>query len=255
MRRTIGNMKSTKGKEKITVLTAYDYSAARIIDEAGVDIILVGDSLGNVVLGYESTKEVTMEDMLRHTGAVARGAKDCLIVADMPYNSDETMGLAVKNAKLLIKAGAHAVKIEGKPEIAEALVKENIIVMGHVGLLPQTAEEMKVQGKDEESAGNILNDAIALEKAGCFAIVLECVPEDLAKKITETVKIPTIGIGSGPYCDGQVLVSNDMLGLFDKTPKFVRKYANLKDEIKKAVEEYCKDVKEGNFPSDKECFK
>jgi 3-methyl-2-oxobutanoate hydroxymethyltransferase len=255
MRKTIGNIRSNKGKEKVTVLTAYDYSTAKVIDEAGVDIILVGDSLGNVVLGYDTTKEVTMKDMIRHTSAVARGAKDCLIVADMPFESDKTMGLAVKNAKLLLKAGAHAVKVEGKPDIVNALVKEEILVMGHVGLLPQTAEEMKVQGKDEDSARQILNDAVALDDAGCFAIVLECVSSALARKITETVKVPTIGIGSGPYCDGQVLVSNDMLGLFDKIPKFVRKYADLSHEIKKAVQGYCKDVKDGNFPSEKECFK
>ena len=255
MRRTIGNMKATKGKEKITVLTAYGYSTSRVIDEAGVDIILVGDSLGNVVLGHDTTRKVTMEDMLRHTGAVARGAKNCLIVADMPFESDKTMGLAVKNAKLLLKAGAHAVKVEGKPEIVEALVKEDIIVMGHAGLLPQTAEDLKVQGKNEKDAKKILDEVIALEKAGCFSIVLECVSSRLAKTITETLKIPTIGIGSGPYCDGQVLVSNDMLGLFDNIPKFVRKYADLNSEIKKAVQVYCKDVKEGSFPSEKESFR
>ncbi len=248
MRRTIGNMKSLKGKEKITVLTAYDFSTAKIVDEAGIDIILVGDSLGNVVLGYETTREVTMEDMIRHTGAVARGAKECLIVADMPYKSDETMGHAVKNAKLLLKAGAHAVKVEGKPNIVEALVKEGILVMGHTGLLPQTAEEMKIYGKDEEGAKKILSEAIALEKAGCFAVVLECVSGQLAKKITETLSIPTIGIGSGHYCDGQVLVINDMLGLFEKSPKFVKKYADLKAEIHKAVSGYIKDVKDGSFP-------
>lgn len=255
MRRTIGNMRSSKGKAKITVLTAYGYSIARAIDEAGVDIILVGDSLGNVVLGYESTRDVTMEDMLRHTGAVGRGAKNCLIVADMPYKSDETMGLAVKNAKLLMKAGAHAVKVEGKPEIVEALVKEDILVMGHTGLLPQTAEQMNVQGRTEKEAKRILDEAVALEKAGCFAVVLECISSALAKRITETVKIPTIGIGSGPDCDGQVLVSNDMLGLFDKVPKFVRKYANLHDDIKNAVRAYIKDVNGRTFPSDKESFK
>ncbi|MFC1705100.1 3-methyl-2-oxobutanoate hydroxymethyltransferase, partial [Nanoarchaeota archaeon] len=188
MRRTIGNMKSTKGKDKIAVLTAYDYSTAKALDESGVDIILVGDSLGNVVLGYESTKQVTMEDILRHTGAVSRGAKDCLIVSDMPFESDKSMVLAVKNAKLLLKAGAHAVKVEGKPEIVKALVKEDILVMGHVGLLPQTADQFKVHGKDEKSAFKILNEAVELEEAGCFAIVLECVSADLARKITETVK-------------------------------------------------------------------
>ncbi|MBW2983829.1 3-methyl-2-oxobutanoate hydroxymethyltransferase [Candidatus Woesearchaeota archaeon] len=255
MRRTIGNMKSTKGKDKIIVLTAYDYSTAKVIDEAGVDIILVGDSLGNVVLGYESTRDVTMEDMLRHTAAVARGAKNCLIVADMPFESDKTMGLAVKNAKLLLKAGAHAVKVEGKPDIVEALVKEGILVMGHTGLLPQTAEHLKVQGKTEKDAKRILNEAAALEKAGCFSIVLECISRVLARMVTETLKIPTIGIGSGPYCDGQVLVSNDMLGLFDKIPKFVRKYADLNSEIKKAVHAYIKSVKEGTFPPEEESFK
>lgn len=243
----IQNIKSMKSKEKIAVLTAYGYNLAKIMDGI-VDIILVGDSLGMVVLGYNNTREVTMQDMLRHTQAVARGATKSLIVADMPFKSDETPEQAIKNAQLLIQAGANAVKPEGKPEIVEALTKANIEVMGHVGLLPQTAETYSIKGKEPAEAETILEQAKALEKAGAFAVVIECVPETLAKKITETLKIPTIGIGSGKYCDGQVLVSNDMLGLYESPPKFVKKYANLNEIIKKAITSYKEDVKKGVFP-------
>ena len=251
-----GQIKSMKGQEAIVVLTCYDYSTAKLLEEAGIDIVLVGDSLGNVILGYESTREVTMEDMVRHTGAVRRGAVSTFIVTDMPYKSDETSEKALKNANLLTEAGADAVKVEGKPEICKFLVQNGIAVMGHVGLLPQTAENYKVKGKDIEEAKEIVKQALELNNAGCFAIVLESIPLDLAKRITEAVKVPTIGIGAGPYCDGQVLVINDMLGLFqDFKPKFVKKYANLADEIKKAVKQYKKEVKSGHFPGEEYSFK
>jgi 3-methyl-2-oxobutanoate hydroxymethyltransferase len=241
----VNKIKSMKGKEKITVLTAYGYAFARILEEVGIDIILVGDSLGNVVLGYDSTKEVTMQDMIRHTGAVRRGAISSFIVADMPYKSDETSVKAVENAKLLIDAGADAVKVEGKSEIVRALVANRINVMGHIGHLPQTAEKPVVH-KDFDA---LVKEAKALQEAGAFAIVLELVETDVAKRLTDYIDVPTIGIGAGPNCDGQVLVINDMLGLFDKfKPKFVKEYAKLGDEAKKAVKAYKKEVKKGEFP-------
>ena len=247
----IERIKSMKSREKIVMLTAYDYCNAKILDSSGIDIILVGDSLGMVVLGYKSTREVTMEDMLRHTKAVANGSKNTLIVADLPYNSDITPDDVVRNARLLLANGAGAVKPEGKPEIAKALTKSGINVMGHAGLLPQTTREYLVQGRDSASAKEIFNMTIALENAGCFAIVLECIPSELAKKITEKLKIPTIGIGAGKYCDGQVLVINDMLGMYDEIkPKFVKRYGNISRAIKESILRYKKDVKDGNFPDD-----
>ena len=255
MKTTIQKIKSMKGKEKIAVLTAYDYSTAKNMDEAGIDIILIGDSLGMVVLGYENTLSVTMEDMMRHTGAVARGTKNALIAADMPANSYNDKEMAALNAEALIKSGADTVKIENEPEIAKFLVENKIDVMGHIGLTPQTATDFKVQGKDKETADNLIRLAKELEKAGCYSIVLECVPVELAKKITESVSIPTIGIGAGPYCDGQVLVSNDLLGLYDRiSPKFVKRYANLGKEVKAAFEDYIGDVREGKFPKDEHSF-
>jgi 3-methyl-2-oxobutanoate hydroxymethyltransferase len=258
MKITAEKIKSMKGKEKISMLTAYDYPFAKILDEVGIDVLLIGDSLGMVVLGYDDTKSVIMEDMIRHTEAVARASKNALVVSDMPFRSFENKENAVKNAKLFIKAGADAVKLEGGLEVIEvtkAIVDKGINVMGHIGLTPQTAKEFKVQGKDKESAKKLIEDAKALDKAGCFSIVLECVPLNLAKKITQAVPIPIIGIGAGPYCDGQVLVIHDILGLFERfKPKFVKRYANLSDEIRKAVSEYKKEVKEGKFPSDEFCF-
>lgn len=242
---TLQRIKSMKGKEKITVLTAYDYSFARILEEVGIDIILVGDSLGNVVLGYDSTKEVTIMDMIRHTGAVRRGAISAFIVTDMPYKSDETVEKALENARLLLEAGAEAVKIEGKPDIVKSLVQNGIAVMGHIGHLPQTAEKPVIH-KDFDA---LVKEAKALEEAGAFAIVLELVEPQVAKRLTDYLDVPTIGIGAGPNCDGQVLVINDMLGLFDKfKPKFVKEYANLTEEAKKAVKAYKKEVKKGIFP-------
>ncbi len=244
-------IKSMKGKEAITVLTCYGYPMAKILEEVGIDIILVGDSLGNVVLGYDSTREVAMNDMVRHVGAVRRGAVSSFIVADMPYKSDRTMELAVENANLLVDAGADAVKVEGKPEICKALVQNGMAVIGHIGHLPQTAEKPFVH-KDKDK---LLQEAKALEEAGCFAVVLEMVQKDIAKEITDVLKIPTIGIGAGPYCDGQVLVINDMLGMYeDFKPKFVKRYATINDEIRKAVKLYKKEVRSGEFPGEEYGF-
>ncbi len=255
MKITTEKIKYMKGKEKIAVLTAYDYSTAKAMDECGVDIILIGDSLGMVVLGYENTLSVTMDDMLRHTGAVARGTKSALVVADMPAHSYDDNETAALNAEALTKSGADTIKIENKAEIAKFLVDNKIEVMGHIGLTPQTATNFKVQGKDKETADKLIRLAKELENAGCYSIVLECVPAELAKKITESVSIPTIGIGAGPYCDGQVLVSNDILGLYDRiSPKFVKRYADLGKDIKKAFLEYTKDVKEKRFPKDEHSF-
>jgi len=245
-----------KGKEAMVVLTCYDSNMAKILEEMNIDIILVGDSMGNVVLGYDSTRDVTVQDIARHTGAVRRGAVSSFIVADMPYKSDETCDLAIENANSFLDAGADAVKVEGKPDVCKALADNGIAVMGHVGLLPQTAENFKVKGKDSKEAEDIFNMALELEKAGCFAIVLESVPIELARKITDSVKVPTIGIGAGSYCDGQVLVINDILGMFDQfKPKFVKRYANINDTIRKAVKEYKKEVKSGEFPSEEYSFK
>lgn len=228
---TINKIKSMKGKEKIAMLTCYDYSTAKMMDSSGIDILLVGDSLSMVVYGNKSTRDVTMQDMIRHTSAVARGRNNALIVGDMPYRSFKDKRIAIRNAREFIKAGADAVKIEGGRkviEIVKEIIHSGIPVMGHVGLLPQSAKRFSVMGKTEESAKKILEDAVLLEKAGCFSIVLESIPVNLAKKITESVKVPTIGIGAGKYCDGQVLVVNDMLGLFeDFKPKFVKRYAYL----------------------------
>ncbi len=249
MKTTIEKIKSMKNKEKITMLTSYDFPSAGIMDGI-VDIIFVGDSLGMVVLGYENTLNVTLSDMARHTSAVARAVKSSLVGADLPvdcYNNKED---AIKNSKALIEAGADFIKIEGKPEIASVLVEEGINVMGHIGLIPQTSAEFKVQGKDKESAEKIINEAKELEKAGCFSITLECIPVNLAKEITESLKIPSIGIGAGPHCDGQVLVMHDMLGLFERfKPKFVKRYSNISEEMKKAFIQYNKEVKEGKFPT------
>ena len=255
MKTTIEQIKSMKGKEKISMLTAYDYFTSKMEDEAGVDIILIGDSLGMVVLGYENTLSVTIEDTLRHTGAVVRGTKNALVVADMPAGSFDDKKTAVLNAEALLKIGADAVKIEKKPEIARFLVENNIPVQGHVGLTPHTAKEFKVQGKDEATKQAIIDEAIELDKAGCFSIVLECVPSSLAKEITKRVSCPTIGIGAGLNCDGQVLVCNDMLGLYDKfSPKFVKRYTDLGKSMKEAFENYNKEVKERKFPEDKHSF-
>ncbi|HEY4838592.1 MAG TPA: 3-methyl-2-oxobutanoate hydroxymethyltransferase [Candidatus Acidoferrales bacterium] len=250
-------------KKCITCLTAYDFPSAKLVDEAGVDIILVGDSLGMVVLGYENTVPVTMEDMLHHTRAVRRGVKHALLVADMPYGSYHTgASVALTNALRLVKeGGAEAVKLEGgerRLEVISRMVEAEIPVMGHVGLTPQSVNALggfRVQGRTADTAEQLLRDARAVEAAGAFSIVLESVPRELAAAITRELRIPTIGIGAGPDCDGQVLVYHDLLGLtVGPTPRFARHYAELGAEIKRSVREYCDDVQAGTFPSDAESF-
>lgn len=264
MKNTISTFKDAKLKgEKITMLTAYDYTNAKLVDEAGINGILVGDSLGMVILGYENTLPVTMEDMIHHTKAVSRGVKNALIVGDMPFMSFHgDINDTVMNAGRLIKEGnAHCVKIEGGAEFCQeikAITRASIPVMGHIGLTPQSFNAFggfKVQGKNAAAAQKILDDARALEEAGAFAIVLECVPAKLAEKITKAVNIPTIGIGAGAGCDGQILVMQDMLGMnSDFTPKFVKKFANIGDGSKQAYTEYIQDVKNGAFPEMKHSF-
>ncbi len=253
----------TTNSKKIACLTAYDYPTARLLDEAGVDILLVGDSLGMVVLGYDSTLPVTIEEMLHHTRAVRRGARHALVVADMPYGSYHTdLSESLRNAMRFIKdAGAEAVKVEGgerRLELIARLTEAEIPVMGHVGLTPQSVNALggyHVQGKTPQSADQLLRDARAVEAAGAFAIVLEAMPRELAQQITREVRIPTIGIGAGPDCDGQILVLSDMLGLtFGQTPKFSRQYTDLGNFISGAVREYCDDVRNSNFPSDAESY-
>lgn len=265
MKNTAVTFKQAKERnEKLTMLTAYDYSTAKLIDEAGINGILVGDSLGMVCLGYEDTLSVTMEDMIHHTKAVSRGVKNTLVVADMPFMSYQTSVYdAVVNAGRLIKEGrAHVVKLEGGIEVCpqiEAIVKASIPVMAHIGLTPQSVNAFggfKVQGKDEEAARNLIEAALAVEKAGAFAVVLECVPAKLAKIITEKLSIPTIGIGAGVDCDGQILVYQDMLGMYsDFTPKFVKKYETIGEKMKDAFKNYIEEVKEGVFPQEKHTFK
>ena len=246
-----------KAADKITVLTAYDANFARMIDAAGIDIVLVGDSLGMVILGYDSTVPVTMEEMLHHCRAVRRGVSSALLVGDMPFMSYQ-IGIesAIANAGRFMKeAGCGAVKLEGGLEVCpqvEAIVRAGIPVMGHIGLTPQTAGKLggyKVQGKDLESARRLLKEARALEKAGVFSLVLECVPDVVAAVITEEIKVPTIGIGAGNACDGQVLVTHDLLGLFDKfVPKFVKQYSSLSPVIKETLGSFVREVKDGSFP-------
>jgi len=245
-----------KGKKKIAMLTCYDFQTAKLLEQAGIDLILVGDSLGMVVLGFKDTKPVTMADMVRHTAAVAKAVEKTPVVGDLPANSYNSAEDALKNAKLLLEAGANAVKFEGcKPKIVSVLVKEKIPVMGHLGLLPQTAEKYCVHGKEKDEAEKIFRDSMALDKAGVFAIVLECVPLQLAKRITENTTALTIGIGAGPHCNGQVLVINDLLGMNQEfKPKFVKRYANLSEEITKAVSDFKNEVLNGKFPLDAESF-
>jgi 3-methyl-2-oxobutanoate hydroxymethyltransferase len=248
---------------KIACVTAYDYPTARLLDEAGVDLLLVGDSLGMAVLGYDSTLPVTLEEMLHHLRAVRRGTKHALVVVDMPYGSFHvSIDDSIRNAMRLVKeGGAEAVKVEGgerRIELIARLVEAEIPVMGHVGLTPQSLNALgsfHVQGKTTDAARQVERDALAVEAAGAFSVVLESVPRELAANITEKLRIPTIGIGAGPDCDGQVLVFHDLVGLtLDHTPKFARRYANLADEISRAVTEYCADVRDGRFPSDAESF-
>ncbi len=255
---TVPSIVEMKGESRIGMLTAYDYPSARLVDAAGADITLVGDSLGMVVLGYPDTLSVTMADMLHHTRAVARGTTRSLIVGDMPYLSYHvTVEESVRNAGEFIRAGAHAVKVEGgKPSrirVIDAIRDAEIPVMGHIGLTPQSVNELggfKVQGKGAEAAKRLVDEAVALEESGCFSLVLECVPAELAAFITDRVSIPTIGIGAGPACDGQVLVFHDVLGLFDGfKPKFVRRYGEFEPELRDALARYIADVREGRFPN------
>lgn len=246
--------------EKITMLTAYDHPTARLLDQAGIDIVLIGDSLANVVLGLDSTVGVGMDVMVPLSKAVAHGVERAFVVADMPFDAYQPAGAdEIKNARRLIdEAGCQAVKVEWFQwcdEVVRSLRADGIEVMGHVGLTPQTAQEFKVQGRDGASAQAIIQQAKILEEAGCFAMVLECVPEDLAREITESLKIPTIGIGAGKFCDGQVLVLHDILGLTDrKVPKFVKKYTDLSAEILKAVKLYKEEVETGKFPGPEQSF-
>ncbi len=265
MKNTVATLQQQKlDGDKITMLTAYDYSTAKLVDECGVNTILVGDSLGMVMLGYEDTLSVTMEDMIHHTAAVTRGAKNALVVGDMPFMSYQTSVYdAVVNAGRLMKEGrCQAVKLEGGASVCpqiKAITEASIPVVAHIGLTPQSVNAFggfKVQGKSEADARRLIEEAKAVEAAGAFAIVLECIPAKLAKLITESVSIPTIGIGAGADCDGQVLVYQDMLALFsDFKPKFVKHFANAGEVMKRGFTEYIKEVKEGTFPAAEHTFK
>jgi 3-methyl-2-oxobutanoate hydroxymethyltransferase len=258
---TVLELRRKKG-ERLAMLTAYDYPSARLVAEAGVDLILVGDSLGMVVLGYDSTLPVTVDDMVHHTRATRRGAPDAFVIADMPFLSYSTPEQALATAARLMKdAGADSVKLEGGPEVApivEALVRAGVPVLGHVGLTPQTASALggyKLQGKDEETARRVVEGAEALDAAGCWGIVLELVPAELARVVTQRVAIPTIGIGAGAHCDGQVLVFHDLVGLFSGfTPTFVKRYAEAGAAIREACARYAEEVRSGAFPGEKQSF-
>lgn len=261
---TTSLMDKKQNGQKITMLTSYDYSMAAMVDAAGIDMILVGDSLGMVVLGYENTLGVSMDDMIHHTKAVVRGTSNTLVVGDMPFLSYHvSIEEAVRNAgRFIQEAGAQAIKLEGgveRVDTVKAILDAQIPVMGHIGLTPQSVNQLggfKVQGKDLETANKLIEDARALDKAGVFGLVLECVPTPLAKRITEEVSCPTIGIGAGPYCDGQVLVVNDMLGMFKgHIPKFVKKFANLEPLIHEAFLSYKEEVESGQFPGPDHGFK
>lgn len=259
----INEIKDLKNKRKITMLTAYDYPMACLVDQAGIDIVLVGDSLANVVLGLESTTQVGMPEMLHHAKAVRRGIKEALLIADMPYSSYQlNPDKCVSNAQEFItQAGCQGVKLEWFDDclrVTEQIIQAQIPVIGHIGLTPQTADKIggfKCQGKDAQTANHLINQAIELEKRGCFAIVLECLPDKIAELITKKIKIPTIGIGAGIHCDGQVLVINDMLGLFERyTPKFVKKYANLSPLILEAIKNFKDEVIQEKFPDIQHSF-
>lgn len=263
MRNSIQKIKNYKNNKKITVLTAYDYSTAKYIDEANVDMILVGDSLAQVALGYENTTDVSMDEMLIFTSAVSRGVKKALVVADMPFMSFQIdRARTIKNACKFIKAGANAVKLEGASDFVleniKHLTQNGIPVMGHIGFTPMSVNSLggyKIQGKDAKRTLQMLEEARKLQEAGCFCIVLELVPSESAKFISEKLDIPTIGIGAGKYCDGQVLVSDDLLGKYDRfKPKFARQNANLKEIILNSARKYCEDVENNAFPNDEESF-
>jgi len=261
---TIQQLQKMKAeREKISMITAYDYPTARFVDKAGIEIILVGDSLAMTVMGLDSTVPVTMEEMIHHTKAVMRGVENAMVIGDLPFGSyNQSKEQAIANATRLMKeGGCDAVKLEGGVEMAEitkAIVDAGIPVMGHIGLTPQTISKLggfKVQGKGAQEAEKLLKSALTLQEAGIFSIVLECVPEEVGRLVTEKLSIPTIGIGGGRYCDGQVLVFHDTLGLFEKfLPKFVKRYRNLGEEIVKALDEYKQEVKEGKFPGPEHVF-
>ena len=256
MSKTVNDIIQMKSREKITVLTGYDSTMTTLCDK--VDIILVGDSAGMVMLGYDDTRDVTMDDMVRFTTAVKNAKTDSLIVTDLPINSYENEDSAITNSKRLVQAGAHAVKLEGGKDFAKiikAIKDSGVPVMGHLGLLPQTAEKYSVQAKKSKDAKILIEDAKILEESGVFSIVLEMVTSDVTEIITKNAKIPTIGIGSGINCDGQVLVVHDMLGMFEKIkPKFAKRYLNLSEEIRNAVSSYVKDVKKERFPEKEHSF-
>ncbi|MEI6167789.1 MAG: 3-methyl-2-oxobutanoate hydroxymethyltransferase [bacterium] len=259
---TADRIKQLKGQGKISCLTAYDFTTAKYVDAAGIHMALVGDSLANTMLGHTTTLSVTMEQMLHHTAAVAQGVKNALIIADMPFMSYQiSIEQALQNAgRFLKEAGADAVKIEGgafRAQTAAALVSNGIPVLGHIGLTPQSIRQSgyKVQGRHTSEAERLINDAKVLEESGVFGIVIECVPATLGATITKSVQVPTIGIGAGPDCDGQVLVSHDLLGLSgNTTPKFVKRYANLGDQMIEAFKAYKADVESGTFPSKEHCY-
>jgi 3-methyl-2-oxobutanoate hydroxymethyltransferase len=256
----VPEFRSAKGRaEKLAVVTAYDFPTAKLVDEAGADCVLVGDSLGTVVQGHPNTLTVTLGQMAYHTSMAARGARRALVVADLPFGSYQSSpAQAVRSACKLIKAGAAAVKLEGGERMAEAVaacVRADIPVMGHVGLTPQSVHSLGGY-KVQRDADRVLSDAVAVEKAGAFAVVLECVPTDIAASVTATVSIPTIGIGAGPRCDGQVLVFHDLVGLFEAfQPKFVKRYADLGEAVRTAVRAYCDEVRHGTFPGPEHAFK
>ena len=256
MSKTVNDIIQMKSKEKITVLTGYDSTMTTLCDK--VDIILVGDSAGMVMLGYDDTRDVTMDYMIRFTTAVKNAKTNSLIVTDLPINSYENEDSAITNSKRLVQAGAHAVKLEGGKDFAKiikAIKDSGVPVMGHIGLIPQTAEKYSVQAKKSEDAKILIEDAKILEESGVFSIVLEMVTSNVTEIITKSVKIPIIGIGSGINCDGQVLVVHDMLGMFEKIkPKFAKRYLNLSEEIRNAVNSYVKDVKEKRFPEEEHSF-
>ena len=257
-------LKKKAEKKKITLLTAYDYPFAKLVDEAGIDAIIVGDSVGMVVQGLENTLPVTMDEMIYHTKMVSRAVKNALVIGDLPFMSYQvSIKDAVRNAGRFLKdAGASAVKIEGGAEVAlhiKAMAKSDIPVMAHIGLTPQSIHRMggyKVQGKTEESAKRLIEEAHIVEDAGAFSLLIEAIPMGLAKKITEELSIPTIGIGAGPYCDGQVLVLHDVIGLFERfLPKFAKRYANLRNEALNAIRVYKEEVEKGVFPAEEQSFK
>ena len=264
MRKTIRDIRAMKtAGKRMTMLTAYDASMARLFSACEVDVLLVGDSLGMVMLGYESTVPVSMEEMLHHASAVRRGAPDAFVIGDMPFGSYQSgvRDAILNGLRFLKEAGCDAVKLEGGLEVCEvvrAMVEAGIPVMGHIGLTPQTASQLggfKVQGKDLEAARKLLDEGRALEKAGVFGVVLECIPAGLAEVLTSVLTIPTVGIGAGVHCDGQVLVSHDLLGMFEKfLPKFVKQYANLAPLIKQGVQQFNADVREATYPAEGHSF-